>query len=243
MTPTQQALILVPAAYVLGSVPFGLIVGKSKGVDPRTAGSGNIGATNVGRLLGKRFFALVFVLDLLKGLLPMLAAGLVLRGAPQEPKTFGLWLLVGFAAILGHMFSVFLGFKGGKGVATSSGVVLGLFPYFTVPGLVALLIWLVTFKASRYVSLASIVAAVAFPALYVAVGLWRRWPVVGGQWPLLAFATLVAVMITWKHRSNIARLRAGTEHRFDASAKPEASAPLVPSPAASSPAEPPTVGI
>jgi glycerol-3-phosphate acyltransferase PlsY len=236
MTPAQQALVLVPAAYVLGSVPFGLIVGRSKGIDPRTAGSGNIGATNVGRLLGKRFFVLVFILDLLKGLLPMLAAGLVLRGTPDEPKKYGLWLLVGFAAIFGHMFSLFLGFKGGKGVATSSGVVLGLFPYFTVPGLVALLLWFVTFKASRYVSLASIVASVAFPVLYVAVGSWRGWPIVSGQWPLLAFSVLIAAMIVWKHRSNIARLRAGTEHRFDPSRGPEASAqPAAPSP--------PTVGV
>src|SRR5688500_3543146 len=134
MSAAQQVGLLIPIAYVLGSIPFGLIVGKSKGVDPRTAGSGNIGATNVGRLLGKRFFLLVFLLDLLKGMLPMLAAKWILRDAPEEPKTYLLWLLVGFTAILGHMFSLFLGFKGGKGVATSSGVVLGLFPYFTIPG-------------------------------------------------------------------------------------------------------------
>src|SRR3954467_125727 len=97
-------LVLAPLAYLLGSIPFGLIVGKLKGVDPRTAGSGNIGASNVGRLLGKKFFALVFLLDLLKGLLPMLAAGPLLRPAPQDARTYLLWLLVGFAAIFGHMF-------------------------------------------------------------------------------------------------------------------------------------------
>jgi glycerol-3-phosphate acyltransferase PlsY len=134
------------------------------------------------------------------------------------------------------MFSLFLGFKGGKGVATSSGVILGLFPYFTIPGAVALLLWFITFKASRYVSLASIVASVAFPVLYVGIGLWRGWPVAGGQWPLLAFAVLIAAMIVWKHRSNIARLRAGTEHRFDPSKPPDAA----PQPAASTP---PTVGV
>ena len=227
MTAAQKIFLLIPAAYVLGSVPFGLIVGKSKGVDPRTAGSGNIGATNVGRLLGKRFFLLVFLLDLLKGMLPMLAATWILRAAPEEPNKFLLWLLVGFTAILGHMFSLFLGFKGGKGVATSSGVVLGLFPYYTVPGLLCLALWFVTFKASRYVSLASIVAALAFPVLYAGIGLARGWPVVGGQWPLLAFAVLMALMIVWKHRSNIARLRSGTEHRFDPAAKPEAAQPTV----------------
>ena len=224
MTRSQQLFLLVPLAYVLGSIPFGLIVGKSKGIDPRTAGSGNIGATNVGRLLGKRFFFVVFLLDLLKGMVPMVAAKWVLRDAPQEPRTYGLWLLVGFAAIVGHMFSLFLGFKGGKGVATSSGVVLGLFPYYTVPGLVCLLIWFVAFKTTRYVSLASILAAVAFPVTYGATGVIRGWPVTGAQWPLLAFAVLVAVMIVWKHRGNITRLRAGTEHRFEPSAKTDPTA-------------------
>src|SRR5687767_16029275 len=109
MTPVQRVAVLVPVAYVLGSIPFGLMVGRMKGVDPRTAGSGNIGATNVGRLLGKRFFLLVFLLDLLKGMLPMLAATWMLRAAPEEPKKFLLWLVVGFTAILGHMFSLFLG--------------------------------------------------------------------------------------------------------------------------------------
>ena len=245
MTPAQQVSVLIPAAYVLGSVPFGLIVGKSKGIDPRTAGSGNIGATNVGRLLGKRFFFMVFLLDLLKGMLPMLAAGWVLRGAPQEPKTFALWLVVGFAAILGHMFSLFLGFKGGKGVATSSGVVLGLFPYFTIPGLVCLLLWFVTFKLTRYVSLASILAAVAFPAVYIATGLvWRPpWPVFGAQWPLLAFAVLIALMIVWKHRGNIARLRAGTEHQFDPAEKPAAAGNGAGAMAKPTPSDTPTVGV
>jgi glycerol-3-phosphate acyltransferase PlsY len=236
MTSGQQIGLLVPAAYLFGSVPFGLIVGKSKGVDPRTAGSGNIGATNVGRLLGKRFFVLVFLLDLMKGLLPMVAAGLLLRGVPDSPLKFGLWLLVGFTAIVGHMYSVFLGLRGGKGVATSSGVVLGLYPYFTVPGLPCLALWAVTFKLTRYVSVASMLAAVAFPVTYVVIGTWRHWPVFDRQWPLLAFAVLVAVMIVWKHRGNIARLRAGTEHRFDPSAKPERQD----APAAS---QSPTVGV
>src|SRR3712207_4017573 len=137
----QQVGLLVPVAYLLGSVPFGLIVGRAKGVDPRTSGSGNIGATNVGRLLGGKFFALVFVLDLLKGLLPMIAAGLVLGFRAEDRTGYLLWLLVGFAAILGHMFSAFLKFKGGKGVATSAGVMLGLWPYFTLPGLVGAAVW------------------------------------------------------------------------------------------------------
>src|SRR5665213_1736574 len=102
MTSAQISLLaLVPAAYLAGSVPFGLIVGLSRGVDPRKAGSGNIGATNVGRLLGRKFFAIVFTLDLLKGLLPTLAAGVVLHFAAADAMSYALWLSVGFAAILG----------------------------------------------------------------------------------------------------------------------------------------------
>ncbi len=218
MDRTALLLLMLPIAYVTGSVPFGLLVGLSKGVDPRKAGSGNIGATNVGRLLGGRYFAIVFILDLLKGMLPMLAAAAMLRapfrGEAMSVGDYALWIAVGFAAIFGHLFSCFLKFKGGKGVATSAGVMLGLFPYFTIPGLLAIFIWLSVFMPSRYVSLASIAGAGAFPLLYVGVGLLRGWPVFGEQWPLLAFSILVAVMIVWKHRSNIARLRAGTENRF-----------------------------
>src|SRR3954469_6709836 len=123
MTTAQKLLVgLIPIAYLVGSVPFGLLVGLARGIDVRRAGSGNIGATNVGRLLGGKFFALVFILDLLKGLVPMLAAGAVLRFHTTGWLPSLLWLLVGFAAIIGHMFSIFLGFKGGKGVATSTGV-------------------------------------------------------------------------------------------------------------------------
>src|ERR1700733_14256825 len=138
-------LLLIPLAYLVGSIPFGLIVGVANGIDPRKAGSGNIGATNVGRLLGKKFFAIVFVLDLLKGFLPMLAAAFVLRGEVPDRRIYLLWLAVGFAAILGHMFSVFLGFKGGKGVATSTGVLLGLWPFYTWPGLVTIAVFILLF--------------------------------------------------------------------------------------------------
>src|SRR4051812_37147828 len=203
--------LLIAASYLLGSVPFGLIVGRAKGIDPRTAGSGNIGATNLGRLLGKKFFFLVFALDMLKGMLPVIAAGLLLHARPDSPQKFVLWLLVAFATIAGHMFSVFLGFKGGKGVATSCGVLLGLWPYYTIPGVVALAVFIVTFKTTRYVSLGSILAATTFPLAYVAIGLAMHWPVFGAQLPLLIFAMLIAAMIVIKHRTNIARLRAGTE--------------------------------
>jgi glycerol-3-phosphate acyltransferase PlsY len=205
---------LIPAAYLLGSVPFGLMVGRAKGIYPRLAGSGNIGATNLGRLLGKRFFFLVFALDMLKGMLPMVLAGWILRDRPPERLTYVLWLLVAFAAIAGHMFSLFLGFKGGKGVATSCGVLLGLWPYYTLPGSVALVVFIVTFKVSRYVSLGSILAALSFPLAYAAIGLARGWDILGTQLPLLLFGVLIAAMIVVKHRTNLARLRAGTESKF-----------------------------
>ena len=215
MNATKQLLILIPVAYLMGSIPFGLIVGRAKGIDPRTAGSGNIGATNVGRLLGGKYFALVFVLDMLKGLLPMLAAGVALHWLASSRIEYVLWLLVGFAAIAGHMFSVFLRLKGGKGVATGAGVALGLFPYYTIPAVVALLAFLGVFKASKIVSLASITGAVVFPVAYVSIGLILGWDVVGTQLPLLIFALLLSGLIVYRHRSNIARLRAGTESRFE----------------------------
>jgi acyl phosphate:glycerol-3-phosphate acyltransferase len=207
-------LALIPIAYLIGSVPFGLLIGKAKGIDPRTAGSGNIGATNLGRLLGGKFFALVFTLDLLKGVAPVLAAGALLLFAPRYPQDYLLWLAVGAAAIFGHMFSIFLGFKGGKGVATSAGVLLGMFPYYTLPGLIAVAVWGLVFQRTRYVSLASMVGAAFFPVAYVLVGLSMGWPVTRGQWPLLAFAILIPALIVYKHRGNIARLRTGTESRF-----------------------------
>lgn len=215
MSPEQQILlILIAVAYLLGSVPFGLLVGKAKGVDVRTAGSKNIGATNVGRLLGGKYFALVFLLDLCKGLLPMLAGGYVVGFAATHATTSLLWLGIGFAAIFGHMFSMFLGFRGGKGVATSAGVVLGLVPYFTIPALAALVLWGVIFKVTRIVSLASIIAAVFFPVAYVVFAVLRGWSVLTEQLPFLIFSILMALMIVYRHRANIGRLRAGTEYRF-----------------------------
>lgn len=216
MSDSQKIVgLLIPASYLVGSIPFGLIVGILRGIDPRKSGSGNIGATNLGRLLGGRYFALVFVLDMLKGMLPMIAAGVVIhRGQSLDSNSYLLWLAVGLAAILGHMFSVFLRFRGGKGVATSAGVMLGLWPYFTIPGLIAIGGFIVIFLATRYVSVGSILSAGMFPLAYLAVGVWRNWPVFGAQWPLLAFAVLVAGLIIYKHRGNISRLRAGTENKF-----------------------------
>src|SRR4051794_7604969 len=219
MTILHQLLLLAVVSYFLGSIPFGLLVGLSRGIDPRKAGSGNIGATNVARLLGGRYFALVFSLDLLKSLLPMLAAYTILRRAhltsdQLNATYFFAWLLVGFSAILGHMFPIYLRFKGGKGVATSAGLILGLWPYYTLPAIIAILIFLLTFLLWRYMSLASMLGAISFPIAYLLIALYFRWPLTHQQLPLLIFAVIVAALIVYKHRSNISRLRAGTEQPF-----------------------------
>jgi glycerol-3-phosphate acyltransferase PlsY len=214
MSLESQFLVLIVVAYLVGSIPFGLIVGKLKGIDPRTAGSGNIGATNLGRLLGGKYFALVFTLDLLKGLLPMLAAAILVRGLPTHEKPYLLWMAVGMAAVLGHLFPIYLKFKGGKGVATSAGVVLGLWPFYTLPGIAVVLVFLITFKVTKTVSLGSIAACVGFPIAFIVIGLAMGWPVFGKQLPLLVFATLLSGLIIYRHRSNIARLISGTENSF-----------------------------
>ena len=212
-------------AYVIGSVPFGLIVGLSNGVDPRTSGSGNIGATNVGRLLGVKFFALVFTLDLLKGLLPMLATAWFLhhQATVVDVWMYAFWLLIGFCCILGHIFSLFLKFKGGKGVATSVGVILGVVPYFSLPALILAAIWIVSFKIWRYVSLSSILIAAAFPLVYIAVALLKRWPIFHEQLPLLIFSFVVGILIILRHKSNIQRLINGTENKIGKKSKPTAA--------------------
>jgi glycerol-3-phosphate acyltransferase PlsY len=205
------------AAYVIGATPFGVMLGRLRGVDLRKSGSGNVGATNVGRVLGRKWGYLCFVLDVAKGLLPVLAAGAVLRsqGGHLELGKQLSWLLVACGAILGHVFNFYLRFRGGKGVATSLGVVLGIYPYFTLAGLAALAIWVAATLASRYVSVGSIAAAVAFVPLVVANALLAGWKL-GELWPLLAFASAMVVLILYRHRSNIGRLIAGNENKIGA---------------------------
>ena len=214
MSLTAQMLVLAAVAYLVGSIPFGLLVGRAKGIDPRTSGSGNIGATNLGRLLGGKYFALVFTLDLLKGLLPMLVAAWLLRHLATHEKPYLLWMTVGAGAILGHLFPVYLKFKGGKGVATSTGVVLGLWPFYTYPGFAVVLVFLIVFAISRTVSLGSIASSIGFPICYVLIGLALGWPVFGEQLPLLIFATVLGSLIVYRHRKNIVRLLNGTESSF-----------------------------
>jgi glycerol-3-phosphate acyltransferase PlsY len=204
------------AAYLIGSTPFGVLIARAHGLDLRQAGSGNVGATNVGRVVGRKWGYVCFVLDVLKGFGPVLLAGLFLRGSGDEVISAykqAVWLAVAFGAISGHVFSFWLKFRGGKGVATSLGVLVGFYPYFTGTGLAALGIWLAVVFIGRYVSLASIIAAGAFPLLFVGYCLMVGWPI-EQLWPLLAFATAMAGLVILRHRSNIARLLNGTENKI-----------------------------
>jgi acyl-phosphate glycerol 3-phosphate acyltransferase len=191
----------VLAAYLLGAVPFGYLVARLRGVDIFKAGSGNIGATNVGRVLGRKFGLFVFVLDFLKGAVPVAVVRYLL---PEQP-----WAAVaaGLAAFVGHMFPVYLRFRGGKGVATGTGAVAVLLPGPTV---VAALVWVSILASTRYVSLASVLAAVALAAARL---LSTPEPFAEPNRILTAFSLLAALLVTVRHRSNLARLVRGTENR------------------------------
>ena len=192
-----QSILLIAGAYLLGSIPTGLLLAKASGVDIRTTGSGNIGATNVYRTLGRTVGILTLVGDCVKGLVPVLVA----QGLGMGDTMIA---AAGAAAFLGHVYTVFLGFKGGKGVATALGVFLGVSPASV--GL-ALVIFIAVVAAWRYISLGSITAAAAMP--FIVTALDRRPPVI-------AMTAGIALLVIWKHRENITRLRAGTESKFKA---------------------------
>ena len=182
--------------YLIGSIPFGLLIARARGVDIRQVGSRNIGATNVFRCIGKPWGLLTFLLDFLKGFVPVLLALHLF----SEPPPVG--LVAGIGAILGHNFSIFLGFKGGKGVATSAGVIAALAPILLAVGLVT---WLVLTLSTGYVSIGSMGTAIA---------------VAGASWllqesrALSTALTALALLIIWKHRTNLKRLMNGTENQF-----------------------------
>lgn len=204
--------VAIVAAYLLGSVPFAFLIARAHGKDLRTIGSGNIGATNLARAVGRPWGYFCFALDVLKGLAPV-ALVRAIGGVPDNPLLLSLWLLVGIAAILGHVFPVYLRFKGGKGVATSFGVALGLWPYFTLCALVALAVWIAVVLIWRYVSLASISAAVAFPiALVLGILTVPDWHS-ASLWPLVVAAIVIPILVIVRHRENMRRLAAGTESK------------------------------
>ncbi|MBI9015880.1 MAG: glycerol-3-phosphate 1-O-acyltransferase PlsY [Phycisphaerae bacterium] len=211
-------LIAPLLAYAIGSISFAIMVGKLKGIDIRKHGSGNLGSTNVTRVLGQQWGIICFFGDVLKGLIPTLLMGLWLKHQVnaadvqlQGPWLWS-WLLVAGCCVIGHVFPFYLKFKGGKGVATSLGILLGLWPYLTFAGLATFIIWAIIWAIWRYVSLASIVAAVAFPLIFtLLIGIIDQWTL-GNLWPLLVFALVIGSMVIIKHRSNISRLIAGTEN-------------------------------
>lgn len=197
-------------SYLLGAVPFALLLGRLNGIDVRKIGSGNVGAMNLGRVLGKKWFFAVFGLDMIKGLIPSLAAGWLIP-SDADPVTRDLCRLgVGLLAVVGHNYPIYIGFKGGKGVSTSLGVALGVYPEFTLPGIICFFVWAAGLGLTRMSSVGSMAGAVAFPILYV---IWSRGrgEVLADRWPFLGFAVGIAVMVLWRHRANIARIIAGTE--------------------------------
>jgi acyl-phosphate glycerol 3-phosphate acyltransferase len=208
MTALSILSLIALAAYLVGAIPFGYLIARARGIDLFRQGSGNIGATNVGRVLGFRCGLLVFLLDCAKGALPTLLAGQLPlpEGLELPPDTPA--VTAGVAAFLGHLFPVYLGFRGGKGVATGAGVLAVLLP---LPTLLALLAWAAVLAATRYMSLASLTAAGLLCALRLSLTTqpWAWEHVV-----VTAFCLAGSALVFLRHRANIRRLLRGTENRL-----------------------------
>lgn len=220
-------------SYLAGSIPFGLLIARARDIDIRTRGSGNIGATNVWRVLGKGPGLTCFILDFLKGLTPTMAFGLLVIArapnsspAPLSSTLILWWLAIAAFAILGHMFPVWLKFKGGKGVATSFGALVGVFPILSIAALGALFVWLISAKLTKMVGVSSCLAALALPIVVIfelpiarafnlslaSAGAPADHQTVA--WPYITVSTLLAALVIYRHRANIARTIAGTENKI-----------------------------
>lgn len=203
----MKYIVVAVVSYLLGSIPFGVIAGLIAGVDVRLHGSGNIGATNTLRVLGKKYGYAVFFADALKGFLAVRFA-LWLGHFNQAASYYLIGILAAMFVVVGHSFPIWLRFRGGKGVAAAAGACLGLLPVAT---LIAAAVWIAAFFAFRFVSLASIIAAVALP-----LSVWLLSLAASSVDPvLLGFTCLIAALIIVRHRSNIVRLLQGREPRFD----------------------------
>ena len=203
MNTIMLLYMLVPAAYLIGSIPFGLIFTRGSGVDLRSTGSRNIGATNVLRSVGKVPAILTLLSDGLKGAIPVMICKYILSTSNPEMSAGELWIsAVGLSAVLGHMFSVFLGFRGGKGVATGIGVIAAYTPSVS---LILIGIWITVAIVSKYSSLAAVTAVLSLPVIYV---------IQGESAITISFAIILAALIIIKHKSNISNLMSGSESRI-----------------------------
>ena len=217
MNTTLVYGLSVAAAYVIGSIPFGFLIGKMRGVDVRTVGSKNIGATNVYRTVGHGWGLLAFFCDFLKGLLPTLGAKAVAAHFGDNAVLAYLPLAVGVTTVAGHMWTCFMRFKGGKGIATGFGMLVALTPVLV---LVAFALWIVVMLTSHYVSLGSIVAAAFLMAVvWLPLSDWLGWKILSGctgyhDLPLCILVTVLCAFAIWKHKTNIIRLRAHAESKI-----------------------------
>ncbi|HEX8373194.1 MAG TPA: glycerol-3-phosphate 1-O-acyltransferase PlsY [Chthoniobacterales bacterium] len=204
MTPAVALIVSAVSAFLLGSIPNGFLIAKAKGIDIREHGSKNIGATNVLRVLGKGCGYTVFALDALKGAAAVLLGGFLTGWQPDHMGQ----IIAAISCILGHSYTPWLGFKGGKGVATTAGVLLTLFHPAVL--LIVLAVWVIFFYSTRFVSVASLAAALGIP-----LAVW--FLVVRGNpqgTPIMIFSVVVCLLVFLRHKANIARLINGTETRF-----------------------------
>jgi len=205
------------ASYLLGAIPFGYIIARANGIDLYKTGSGSIGATNVFRSVGKKWGILTFFLDALKGFVPAFFFPIVANMYSEGCNQLLLALACSALSVVGHNWPVYLGFKGGKGIATSAGALIGVVPKLVGAGLLA---WTIVFLITRYVSVASITAAVVI----MVVG-WIFYINQGIALPVAL--TILGVFAIWRHKANIQRLISGTEHRFDFRKKKDEPQPTI----------------
>jgi glycerol-3-phosphate acyltransferase PlsY len=199
--------LIVVGSYLLGSIPFGYLAGRLAGVDIRNAGSGNVGATNVVRVAGKRYGYPVFVLDFLKGFTAVKISALMATGPPPAWNSSEIFAIIAaVSSVLGHSYPPWLKFKGGKGVATSAGALFGL---TAMGGLIGVAIWVVVFFVTRYVSVASVVAAILLPLVILVITSRHQ-----NGTATFYFSLCIAALVIWRHRSNLSRLIRGSEPRF-----------------------------
>lgn len=206
-------LLITVAAYFIGAIPWAFVIGKCKGIDIREHGSGNVGATNVRRTLGKKYGILCFCLDFLKGFAPTFTVVLLIRYKVLEISDIAV-ILVAFAAVFGHMWPIYLKFKGGKGVSTIAGILLAIAPLSLLTGGG---VWAIVFYSSRYVSLASLIAAVILP---LSAFFFFKFGIYSISFNLLMMLVVMAALVIIRHLGNIKRLLNGTENRFVKKGKP-----------------------